>query len=68
METKVYVETSVVSYYTARASRDVVVAGHQQATHDFWARLGGTLEPFISALVLTEAGKGDISGAEKRRH
>jgi hypothetical protein len=36
---KIYVETSVVSYYTGRASRDVVIAGHQQATQDFWPLL-----------------------------
>ncbi len=41
MERKVYIETSVVSYYTGRASRDVVVAGHQQSTQDFWTKLSG---------------------------
>ena len=51
MRTKVYIETSVASYYTARPSRDVVIAGHQQATHDFWARLGSDFEPFVSVLV-----------------
>jgi hypothetical protein len=36
MKAKVYVETTVISYLTARPSRDVVVAGHQQITHDWW--------------------------------
>jgi len=65
MRTKVYIETSVVSYYTARPSRDVVIAGHQQATHDFWERLGD-FEPFVSALVLAEAGEGNAEQAAKR--
>lgn len=63
---RIYVETSVVSYYTARPSRDVVIAGHQQATHDFWIRLERDFEPFVSALVLAESGKGDAEQAEKR--
>ncbi len=56
----------MVSYYTARASRDVVVAGHQQATQEFWQCLGSEFEPFVSALVIKEAGRGDAALAEKR--
>ena len=66
MESKVYIETSVVGYYTGRASRDVVVAGRQQSTVDFWALLGGDLSPFVSALVVKEAGKGDSELAKCR--
>jgi len=47
---KVYIETSVVSYYTGRASRDVVIAGHQQSTQEFWLQLSGELLPYVSAL------------------
>ena len=66
MKSKVYVETSVVSYYTGRASRDVVIAGHQQSTQDFWSLLSGELLPHVSALVVMEAGKGDSESARKR--
>jgi hypothetical protein len=66
MGTKVYIETSVVSYFTARPSRDVMVAGHQQATYDFWGRLDHDFEPFVSALVLAESGEGNPEQAEKR--
>ena len=66
MRVKVYIETSVVSYYAARPSRDVVVAGHQQATHDFWVRLSLDFEPFVSAVVLGESGKGDAEQAANR--
>ena len=66
MEPKVYIETSVVSYYTGRGSRDVVVAGRQQSTVDFWALLGSDLSPFVSALVVKEAGKGDSELAQCR--
>jgi hypothetical protein len=66
MKSKVYIETSVVSYYTGRGSRDVVIAGRQQSTQDFWALLADEILPFVSALVLKEAGKGDSVVAGKR--
>ncbi len=50
----VYIETSVVSYYTGRASRDVVIAGRQQSTREFWQLLTRELLPFVSVLVLGE--------------
>jgi hypothetical protein len=68
MASRVYIETTVVSYYAARPNRDVVIAGHQQATRDFWARLGREFEPFVSALVVDEAGKGDTKQAQRRLH
>jgi hypothetical protein len=66
MNRKVYIETSVVSYFTGHASRDVVIAGHQQSTQDFWSLLSGNLTPHVSALVLKEAGKGNPTEARKR--
>lgn len=66
MKRKVYIETSVVSYYTGRASRDVVIAGHQQSTQEFWLQLSGELLPYVSALVVKEAGRGDFELARKR--
>lgn len=32
MKKRVYIETTVVSYFTARASRDIIVAAHQETT------------------------------------
>lgn len=66
MKRKVYIETSVVSYYTGRASRDVVIAGHQQSTQEFWLQLSGELLPYVSALVVKEAGRGDPELARNR--
>jgi hypothetical protein len=48
---KVYIETSVVSYYLGRGSRDVVIAGRQQATQDFWFMLTDEILPFVSAIT-----------------
>jgi len=66
MKPRVYIETSAVSYRAGRASRDVVIAGRQQSTLDFWALLGGELSPFVSALVVKEAGKGNAELAQCR--
>jgi hypothetical protein len=44
----------------------VVIAGHQQATHDFWNRLGHDFEPLVSAIVLAESGQGNAEQAKKR--
>ena len=57
MKPRVYVETSVISYLTARPSRDLIVAPHQQITQDFW--LGSSeFEFYASQLVVDEAQRG----------
>lgn len=62
----VYIETTFVSYLTARASRDVVIAGHQQVTHDWWNTRRSNYELCVSELVLVEAGAGDAQAAQDR--
>ena len=66
MQRNVYIETSVLSYYTGRTSRDLVIAGRQEATREFWDLLGSTLSPHISTLVAHEASKGDAAVAARR--
>jgi len=64
---QVYIETSVVSYYTSNTSHDLVIAGHQVSTKDFWEKLiDKELIPAISVLVVREASQGNIEQAEKR--
>lgn len=65
MKRKVYLETSVVSYLTARPSKNVIEAGHQQSTYLFWDRR----EQFTlsaSELVLRECAAGDPDAAQRR--
>ena len=66
MKKRIYIETTIVSYYTARPSRDLVIAGHQEATRDLWPWLSTKYETYISALVYEEAGKGDLDQAKMR--
>lgn len=66
MKKTVYIETTVVSYLTARPSRDVVIAGHQEATRELWPKLTKAYEAFASVLVRKEAAAGDKDQAAKR--
>ena len=66
MKKKVYIETTVVSYLTARPSRDIVIASHQETTRDLWPYLTTKYETYISAIVYQEAGKGDPEQAKMR--
>lgn len=65
---RVYVETTIVSYLTARPSRDVVIAGHQAVTHDWWNTRRANYELCVSELVLDEAEAGDPLAAQARLH
>ena len=66
MAERVYIETTVVSYLTARPSRDVVIAGHQQVTNQWWDTRRSNYELCVSELVLDEAGAGDAQAAQER--
>ncbi|HPI21118.1 MAG TPA: type II toxin-antitoxin system VapC family toxin [Candidatus Kapabacteria bacterium] len=62
----VYLETSVISYLTAKPSRDLVVAGQQQITQDWWQNAKPKFNCFISQFVIEEIKKGDNEAALKR--
>lgn len=65
MKRKIYIETSVISYLTARPSKNVIEAGHQQSTYLFWDRRG-EFDLVASELVVTECSAGDTLAASKR--
>jgi predicted nucleic acid-binding protein len=62
----VYVETTVVSYLTARPSRDPLIANHQAITRKWWSAVLPSLDPFISQFVLTEILRGDAVASRER--
>ncbi len=66
MKPKAYIETSVISYLTARPSRDVVQAGHQQITRDWWQNASDRFDLVISEFVRIEASAGDANAARSR--
>lgn len=62
----VYLETTFISYLVARPSRDVIVAGHQQTTHEWWTNRRTAFECVVSPVVIDEASRGDATEAQKR--
>jgi len=63
---KVYIESSVISYLASRRSHDVVIAGRQAITHDWWENHRRRFELRVSALVEEEISRGDASAAKRR--
>ena len=62
----VYIETSVVSYLTARPSRDLLTAARQSWTRDWWDIAPTFWKMAISELVIEESGRGDPQAAALR--
>ncbi|MBI5214469.1 MAG: type II toxin-antitoxin system VapC family toxin [Ignavibacteriae bacterium] len=66
MKQSVYIETSVISYLTAKPSRDIIVVAHQQITTEWWSERKNNYRLFVSEIVFQEASKGDVEAASKR--
>jgi hypothetical protein len=62
----VYVASTIPSYLVAEPSRDIVVAGHQRTTHDWWTTAGERFDLLISELVFQELAGGNQTLAVKR--
>jgi len=54
MKPRLYLETTIPSYLTARPSRDLVVAGHQEITREWWEKRAASFRLYISQLVIDE--------------
>lgn len=66
MKPKVYLETTIVSYLTARPSRDAVMQGMIEQTKKWWAHEREGFELIVSDVVVTEASAGDAAAAVRR--
>ena len=62
----VYLETSFISYLTSRPSRDIVAAGRQTLTHEWWETQRDQFTLYISELVVSEAKQGNPEAATER--
>jgi hypothetical protein len=66
MPSTVYLETSIISYLTGRATRNVVISAHQQLTRRWWDAQRQQFELFVSPLVLQEAAAGNPTMSQRR--
>lgn len=66
MKPSVYLETTIPSYLAARTSTDLIVAGRQAVTHEFYESERHKYELFISDYVLRECSSGDTDAAQRR--
>lgn len=62
----VYIETTIPSFLTARPSINLIVAGKQEVTRQWWERRREHYHLFLSQYVLDEAAGGDSEAAGKR--
>ncbi len=62
----VYIETTIPSYLTARASNDLRAAANQNTTVEWWENRKSQYDVFISEFVMAEADQGDPSAAARR--
>lgn len=65
MKRKIYVETSIISYLTARPSKTIIGASHQQITLAWWAHRSD-YELLVSQSVWQECAAGDPDAAKRR--
>lgn len=62
----VYLETSFISYLTARVSSNPKLALDQAATRRWWEEEAANYRLCVSDIVIDEAGKGDVRQVEMR--
>jgi hypothetical protein len=58
MKSKVYLETSVISYLTSRPSKTIIGAAHQQITQSWW-ETRDQYDLFVSVRVIRECQAGN---------
>ncbi len=62
----VYLETSIIGYLASRPSTEVITAGNQQLTLDWWTNHRSSFDLFVSQAVVSECSAGDSIAANER--
>jgi predicted nucleic acid-binding protein len=66
LKSRVYIETSVVSYLTSRHSNDITTTSNKNITLEWWENQRPKFELVVSEFVLTEAALGHPEAAARR--
>jgi hypothetical protein len=64
---RLYLETTIPSYLTARTSRDLLTARRQKVTRDWWNSWRTNFEIYISGHVYREISDGNPQAAARRK-
>jgi hypothetical protein len=67
MKPRVYGETSIISYLSARNSRDLKVAARQQSSVELWDS-PDRYEVVIAEVVISKASAGDAQARRTNAH
>jgi hypothetical protein len=66
MKPTVYIETTVVSYLTARPTKDIVRLSHEIITREWWTHVRPNFDLYTSVFTTNEASEGDPGAAAER--
>lgn len=66
MSETVYIETSIFGYFTARSSKNLIIAANIEVTRDWWNSYRNSFTLYISKVVIDEVTKGDVEIAANR--
>jgi predicted nucleic acid-binding protein len=66
VKSRIYIETTVISYLAARPARDVVSLARQEMSREFWLWAPSAYELCCSGLTLDEVSKGDEAASQRR--
>ena len=66
IKSRIYIESTVISYLVARPSNNLILAARQSASRQLWEDYAGRFEFVISQVVLAEIQQGDVTAAQQR--
>jgi predicted nucleic acid-binding protein len=66
MSETVYIETSILGYLTAKATKNLILAANIEVTRDWWELRRSNFNLYISQVVLDEIAEGDSEIAAQR--
>ena len=66
MKPKVYIETSIPSYLTARPSNDMRAMANQNTTVEWWKNSRRKFDVFLSEFVIAESAQGHVEASARR--
>ncbi len=67
MKPKLYLETTIFSYLAGRPSNNIILAGRQELTRQWWNERKSEYSIYISQFVIDEIERGDEEASRRRK-